>query len=70
MATDSLMAPLPDLTLEGGMMVKLEAIDPTTGLAVAGVTVRAIAIYGPSPEPDKVVELSGGPFMLVPGPGA
>lgn len=70
MATDSLMAPLPDLTLEGGMIVQLEAIDPTTGLAVAGVKVKAIAIYGPSSSPDTVLELDGGPFMLVPGPGA
>lgn len=68
MATDQLMAPLPQLVLAGGMIVKLEAIDPTTGAAVAGVTVSHIAIYGPQELGSTVAELRPGPFMYVPGP--
>lgn len=68
MATDTLMAPLPDLVLEPGMMVKLEAIDATTGAAVAGVKVSAIAIYGADESTGAVLDLQSGPFMLVPGP--
>jgi len=40
-----LIAPLPRTTLVPGMTIKLEAIDPTTGAAVAGVKVSNLAIY-------------------------
>lgn len=51
------------------MMLKIEAIDATTGLAVSGVTCSRWSIYGADvvgseSEGAAVV----GPFMLVPGP--
>lgn len=50
MATSEAIAPLPRLTLTGGMQIVFEAIDPTTGLAVAGVVVSQVAIYSDSEE--------------------
>jgi hypothetical protein len=41
-----LIAPLPIIRLYGGMTIKLEAIDATTGDPVAGVAVTDVAIYG------------------------
>lgn len=41
-----LVAPLPLIRVYGGMEVRLEAIDPTTGDPVAGVAVSDVAIYG------------------------
>jgi hypothetical protein len=41
-----LIAPLPLIRLYGGMTIRLEAIDPTTGAPVAGVAVSDVAIYG------------------------
>lgn len=41
-----LEAPLPLIKLYAGMIVRLEAFDPSTGAAVAGVTVGNVAIYG------------------------
>lgn len=46
MATSELIAPLPRLTLSNGMTIAFEAIDPATGLAVSGVKVSQVAIYG------------------------
>ena len=55
--------------LEPGMQIVFEAIDPTTGAAVAGVTVSAIGILA-SGEGSHIGDGDFGPFMLVPGPGA
>ena len=55
--------------LEPGMQIVFEAINPTTGAAVAGVTVSAIGILA-SGEGSNVGTGDFGPFMLVPGPGA
>ena len=55
--------------LEPGMQIVLEAIDPTTGLAVSGVTVSAIGILATGDAPSTGTG-DFGPFMLVPGPGA
>lgn len=41
-----LLAPLPIIDLLPGAVIRLEAIDPTTGAAVAGVSVSDITIYG------------------------
>lgn len=43
-----LLAPLPLMRAYGGMEIRLEAIDATTGAAVSGVTVSDVAIYGRS----------------------
>lgn len=67
-----LVASMPALPLTPGMRVQFEAISPTTGLAVAGVTVALAAIYAENigeGESDSAV-IDSGPFMLVPGPGA
>lgn len=39
-------ADMPELDLPGGSYFQLEAIDPSTGAAVTGVTVTDVAIYG------------------------
>lgn len=72
MATDTLIAPLPAVELTPGMVVKFEAISPTTGLAITGVTVSAVAIYVEEGDASGggVGTTEFGPFMLVPGPGA
>ena len=37
---------MPLVRVYGGMKIKLEAINPTTGAPVGGVTVSQVAIYG------------------------
>lgn len=39
-----LISTLAEATLSGGMYVRFEAIDPTTGAAVTGVKVSAVAV--------------------------
>ena len=70
MTVRTLVAAIPPVRVSPGMLLKLEAIDSTTGSAVTGVTASAWAIYG------ELVDDAGatgdpatsGPFMLVPGP--
>lgn len=69
MATDQLLAPLPSIILAPGMKVRFEAVDPTTGAAVAGVTVKSMSVVGPKTDV-TLDELGAGPFLLVPGPEA
>jgi hypothetical protein len=45
MAANQLIAPLPFLTLEAGATITVEAVNPTTGAAVSGVTVSNVALY-------------------------
>lgn len=60
----------PDLELDGGTIIRITAIDPTTGNTVSGVTISDVCI--------RVVDIAGtgadalnvGPFMMVPGPNA
>lgn len=69
MTVYTLQAPLPTLRLAAGMKLKLEAVHPTTGAAVAGVNVSHWAIFGSSPSLEESGEvLDTGPYMLVPGP--
>jgi hypothetical protein len=56
----------PGLDLWGGCIIRVTAVDPTTGAGVAGVEVSNISFEGTSESPD---ELAYGPFMLVTGPG-
>jgi hypothetical protein len=44
-ATAQLAASIPPLTLDAGCTITVEAIDPTTGAAVTGVTVSQVTIY-------------------------
>lgn len=46
MAVYTLQAPMPELDVASGMQLRLEAIDPATGAAVADVVATAWAIYG------------------------
>lgn len=41
-----LIGAIPSFDLPAGFVVKFEAIDPTTGAAVAGVKVSSAIIYG------------------------
>jgi len=58
---------LPGVPLTDGQQVVLEARDPTSGNAVAGVTVSNVAIYGLDLSAGTDATLAG-PFMWVPGP--
>lgn len=63
--------PLPqDCQLDAGYTITFEAIDPTTGAAISGVTVTDALIFGTPLGGSSGAELASGPFMLVPGPGA
>jgi hypothetical protein len=44
-ATAQLAASIPPLTLDAGCTITVEAIDPTTGAAVTGITVSNVTIY-------------------------
>lgn len=46
MTVHTLTAKIPSITLVEGMILKLEAIGPTTGAAIAGVNASRWAIYG------------------------
>jgi hypothetical protein len=60
----------PNLDLDGGSIIRVSAIDPTTGAFVSGVSIANLSI--------QVIDVTGagpqafeaGPFMLVPGPNA
>lgn len=55
MATSQLLASMPLVTLDNGMTVTFEAIDPDTGAAVTGVVISDATIKAtnvvPSPAP-------------------
>lgn len=44
MAVHQLLSTLPQIKLERGYVVQFEAIDPSTGLAVTGVTVNNVSL--------------------------
>jgi hypothetical protein len=58
MATETLTAAMPALELTEHELLVLEAIDPTTGAAVAGVTVNNFVIYGRDLRDDNPAELT------------
>lgn len=66
MTVHTLKAGTPGLTLTGGYTLVLEAISPTTGAAITGVSVDRIAIFGIDEAGDSTA-VNSGPFMLVPG---
>ncbi len=66
-----LTAPFPPgLVLSDGWIVRIAAVNPTTGAAVAGVDITEALITVDNLSADASLDLSSGPFMLVPGPGA
>lgn len=60
-----LIVTLPQtLDLWGGCIIRVTAVNPTTGATVSGIRVSNISIEG-----DQLAgELAYGPFMLVTGP--
>lgn len=58
------------LDLADGYIIRLNALDPTTGAAVAGVKVTDVSIFGTNLGSAAASTFAYGPFMLVPGPGA
>ena len=46
MATDTLKAGIPIISLDSGYQVVFEAIDPTTGNVLTDVVIENVAIYG------------------------
>lgn len=68
-----LQSSMPQFTQLGvNAKIDVEALDPTTGNPVSGVTVTVVDIYADvTPlETGGGGQSSLGPFMLVPGPGA
>lgn len=58
------------LDLASGYVVRFAALDPTTGAAVANVTVSNASLYVTAVGGGGTETLNVGPFMLVPGPAA
>jgi hypothetical protein len=65
-----LQSGMPVMPLTSDMRVQFEAINPTTGVAVAGVDISLAAIYAVDTVGSETDLIQTGPFMLVPGPGA
>lgn len=68
MSNAPLQAPIPSIDIEPGMKLVLEAISPTTGASITGVTATAWAIYGEgdeNAEPLKPLLLP--PLLAYPG---
>jgi len=70
MATDTYTAKMSLVELTPGFRIVFEAINTTTGAAVANVNVSNIAITAMPFGSLAADDLTLGPFMLVAGPGA
>lgn len=72
--TAPLQASMPQFTQLGvNARIDVEALDPTTGAPVSGVTVTTVDIYADvldAPASDGSSRLAAGPFMFISGPGA
>lgn len=60
----------PDLVLGAGYVIRLAALNPTTGATVAGVTLSNVSIFVRNVGEGAVGDLTSGPWLLVPGAGA
>jgi hypothetical protein len=60
----------PDLSLYAGCIVRVTALDPTTGDEVAGVVLNNVSLFVTDLSGTLETALTTGPFKLVPGPGA
>jgi hypothetical protein len=58
----------PNLQLWEGCVIRVTALNPTTGAVVSGVNVKNITIEADQLEGSES-DLAVGPFMLVTGPG-
>jgi len=61
---------MPVLPLTPGCTVQFEAINPTTGAPVNGVTVSKAVIYAEDQVDTIPASIDTGPFMYVPGPNS
>jgi hypothetical protein len=59
-----------DVVIGDGWIVEWDAIDPTTGAAVAGVVISDANVTAPADFASDGGSGDFGPFMLVPGPAA
>lgn len=57
-----------DIVIGDGWQVVWDAVDPTTGASVSGVTVTNTNVTSPGTG-ESVVEFELGPYMLTLGPG-
>jgi hypothetical protein len=69
MATQTLTAAMPALELTSGTRLVLEAINPTTGAAVAGVTVNDFVVYARETAHEDPSELALSDVYLTPKAG-
>ena len=60
----------PDLDIGDGYTLRVAAHSPVTGQPMAGVTIGTVVFTVDYVGPSSPEDLSSGPFMLVPGPGA
>ena len=56
--------------LDERYVVRVTALDPTSGAVVTGVNVGAVTLMVDNLSGGSLASGSFGPFMLVPGPGA
>ena len=63
-----LLASMPVLPLSSDCIVRFEAIDPTDGTAIGGVSISLATIYAVDVEGEGEAIGDIGPMMLVPGP--
>lgn len=69
MAHQTLQAPAPNLPLHPGMILRLEAISPTTDASVAGVVSTRWSIYGYDESDPPDVPESPLPILVLPVEG-
>jgi hypothetical protein len=62
-----LQAGMPAVEMAGGSSFVFEAISPSDGTSVTGVTVSDVAIYGRDVTDDAGTLEQPGPFQWVPG---
>lgn len=60
----------PDIDLGAGYVIRVTALDPTTGSPVAGVVLRNVSILVRSTGDGGDGDLAVGPWALVPGPSS
>jgi hypothetical protein len=60
----------PNVHLSGGCIVRVAALDPTTGAIVTGVNVSDVTLQVDDIAGGALDDLAVGSWRLVPGPGA
>lgn len=60
----------PALELGAGYTLRVNAVDPSTGAQVTGVTLTSVTLTVSNIGGGAATDLEFGPFRLVPGPGA